>query len=216
MSGDSNSRPPGTRMRHAFAIAVLTTMLAAAGTAVAAPKPKVTSPTSDSAIVGVPYSYQITADQSITTWGATPMPAGLTFNIGTGLISGTPTTPNTYSITLSATNANGTGTATLTLTVSTAPTGRFVGFRLPDFLTPAGSGFTPRLMLQIGATDLNGSHPFNATLEVDASGGAGTAWVPYNHFVGITNASYGVKDGWITNAPLPVRDSSGPAVSSRV
>jgi hypothetical protein len=65
-------------------------------------------------------------------------------------------------------------------------------------------------MLQMGATDPTGPHPFNATLEVDASGN-GTAWVPYNHFVGITNATYSVKDGWITNAPLPVRDSSGPS-----
>jgi hypothetical protein len=64
-------------------------------------------------------------------------------------------------------------------------------------------------MLQMGATDPLGAHPFNATLEVDASGGLGTAWVPYNHFVGITNPSYAVTDGWITNAPLPVRDSGG-------
>jgi hypothetical protein len=64
-------------------------------------------------------------------------------------------------------------------------------------------------MLQMGATDPTGPHPFNVTLEVDASGGSGTAWVPYNHFVGITDPSYAVTDGWITNAPLPVRDSSG-------
>jgi hypothetical protein len=210
MPGHSNSRRPGVRVRHGFAIVLLTTtLLAPAGIALAAPKPKITSPTSDSAIVGVPYSYRITADQPITTWGAAPMPPGLTVNTATGLISGTPTTPNTYSITLSATNANGTGTATLTLTVSIAPTGRFVGFRLPDFLTPAGAGYTPRLMLQMGATDPTGAHPFNATLEVDASGGGGTAWVPYNHFVGITGPNYAVTDGWITNAPLPVRDSSG-------
>jgi hypothetical protein len=66
-------------------------------------------------------------------------------------------------------------------------------------------------MLQMGATDPTGAHPFNATLEVDASGGLGTAWVPYNHFVGITDPSYAVKDGWITSAPLPVRDSSAPS-----
>src|SRR5207253_5678203 len=47
-----------------------------------------------------------------------PLPAGLTVNTSTGLISGTPTTAGTYSITLSATNGNGTGTATLTLTIS--------------------------------------------------------------------------------------------------
>src|SRR5207249_10961597 len=29
----------------------------------------------------------------------------------------------------------------------------------------------------------------------------------YNHFNGITDPTYAVKDDWITNAPLPVRDS---------
>src|SRR5437667_7812117 len=93
-------------------------VLAAVSSALAAPKPKITSPTTGSGTVGVPYSYQITADQTINTWGAAPLPAGLTVNTSTGLISGTPTTAGTYSITLSATNGNGTGTATLTLTIS--------------------------------------------------------------------------------------------------
>jgi hypothetical protein len=211
-SGTSRSTLFGILVRNAFAIALLVTALfVPAGTAFAAPKPRITSPSSDSATTGVPYSYQITSDQPITTWGASPLPAGLSVNPGSGLISGTPTTAGTYPITLSATNTNGTGTQPLTLTIGLPPTARFVGFRLPDFLTPAGVGYTPRLMLQMGATDPTGAHPFNATLEVDASGGLGTAWVPYNHFVGITDPNYAVKDGWITNAPLPVRDSSGPS-----
>jgi hypothetical protein len=80
----------------------------------------------------------------------------------------------------------------------------FVGFRLPDFQTLAGVTYTPRLMLQMGANGTSATaNRFNATLEVDASGN-GTAWIPYNHFVGINdNAS------WISDAPLPVRDSSG-------
>ena len=212
MSGCSNSKVPGVRVGLVFETVLLgAVLLAGVSTVVAAPKPRITGPTSDSGTIGVPYSYQITADQPINTWGAAPLPAGLGVNTSSGLISGTPTTTGTYTITLSATNANGTGTATLTLTISLPPLARFVGFRLPDFLTPPGAGFTPRLTLQMGATDPGGAHPFNATLEVDASGGLGTAWVPYNHFVGITDPSYAVKDGWITNAPLPVRDSSGPS-----
>src|SRR5436309_13183869 len=101
----------------ACAIALSVMLLGGASDALAAPKPKITSPNSDSATVGVPYSYQITSDQSITTWGAAPLPAGLSVNTNTGVISGTPTTAGTYSITLSATNGNGTGTATLTLTI---------------------------------------------------------------------------------------------------
>src|SRR5262249_49943794 len=56
-----------------------------------------------------------------------------------GLISGTPTTANTYSITLSATNGNGTGTATLTLTIRAAPT---VSSLSPTCARAGGSQFT--------------------------------------------------------------------------
>ncbi|PYK63481.1 MAG: hypothetical protein DME50_17480, partial [Verrucomicrobia bacterium] len=150
--------------------------------------------------VGVPYSYQITADQAITTWGAAPLPAGLTVNAATGLIFGTPTVVGTFSITLSATNGNGTGTGPLTLTINPPPNGLFVGFRLPDFLTPPGSPNNPRLMLQMGATQGTTAHPFNVTLEVLVPGT--TTWVPYNRFVGIDDTA-----SWMTNAPLPVRDS---------
>src|SRR5207249_11982984 len=88
--------------------------------------------------VGVAYSYQTTVDQPITAWGAAPLPAGLSVNTLTGLISGTPTTAGLNSITLSATNANGTGTQILALTISNPtptpiPGNAFVGFRLPDF-----------------------------------------------------------------------------------
>ncbi len=47
------------------------------------------------------------------------MPAGLSVNTATGLISGTPTAAGTSTVTLSATNAGGTGNASLTLTITT-------------------------------------------------------------------------------------------------
>jgi hypothetical protein len=79
---------------------VMLTLMATADNAFAAPKPKITSPTTDSGTIGVPYSYQITADQAITIWGATPLPAGLTVNTTTGLISGTPSATGTTSVDL--------------------------------------------------------------------------------------------------------------------
>src|SRR6266513_1254896 len=98
-------------------------VLATASGGLAAAKPKITSATTASGTVGVAFSYQITADQAIPPggWGATGLPAGLTVNTNTGLISGTPTAAGTYSVTISATNANGTGTATLTLTINPRP-----------------------------------------------------------------------------------------------
>jgi hypothetical protein len=97
-------------------------VFAVASSALAA-KPSITSPTTDCGTTGVPYSYQITANQAITSWAAAPLPGGLTVNTSTGLISGTPTVMvGTYSIALGATNGNGTGTALLTLTINAAPT----------------------------------------------------------------------------------------------
>jgi hypothetical protein len=73
----------------------------------------------------------------------------------------------------------------------------------------AGAPNNPSLMLQMGANGTSTvANRFNATLEVDASGN-GTAWVPYNHFVGITNTNpgYTFRDSWISDAALPVRQS---------
>ncbi|HTB81245.1 MAG TPA: putative Ig domain-containing protein, partial [Opitutaceae bacterium] len=83
-------------------------------------KPVITSAATATGQVGVAFSYQITASNSPTSFSATGLPAGLSVSTSTGLISGTPTTAATSSVTINATNATGTGTATLTLTVNPA------------------------------------------------------------------------------------------------
>src|SRR6516162_7718901 len=193
------------------AILSLLLLLAASGTAIPACNRTITSG-NWSGPIGVAMTYPITVSGgNPQSYSASNLPQCLTVNTSTGVISGIPTAVGTYNVTLFATyNSGGCTTINLPVTFTVQPP-VFAGFRLPDFLTPSGAGYTPRLMLQMGATDPLGAHPFNATLEVDASGGLGTAWVPYNHFVGVTNPSYAVTDGWITNAPLPVRDSSGPS-----
>jgi len=86
------------------------------GTTVAAPA--ITSGSSAAGTVGSAFSYQITATNSPTSYGAAVLPGGLNINSATGLISGTPTAAGTSTISLSAVNASGTGTGTLVLTVS--------------------------------------------------------------------------------------------------
>ncbi|MBV9764167.1 MAG: putative Ig domain-containing protein [Acidobacteriaceae bacterium] len=82
--------------------------------------PGVTSAASASGTVGSAFSYQIAATNSPTDYSATGLPTGLSVNATTGLISGTPTSTGSSTITLGATNAGGTGNSTLTLNVGTA------------------------------------------------------------------------------------------------
>jgi hypothetical protein len=88
--------------------------------AIAPPKPVITSATTASGTAGIAFSYQITALSSPTGYAATGLPAGLTVNSGTGLISGKPTAAGTSAVTLSATNSTGTGSTKLTVTIATA------------------------------------------------------------------------------------------------
>lgn len=84
--------------------------------------PSITSETSATGVVGVPFTYLVTAIGSTTTFGATPLPGGLSVSSSTGMISGTPTTAGTTNVTVSAANAGGTGTRSVSIVISAAPT----------------------------------------------------------------------------------------------
>jgi len=72
--------------------------------------------------VGTPFSYSISENNAPTRFATSPLPAGLTVNPATGVITGTPLATGTTSVTLSATNVVGTNqTAILTLTIVAQP-----------------------------------------------------------------------------------------------
>ena len=84
----------------------------------------VTNPGGQTATVGTAASLQVAASDSASgqtlAYTASGLPAGLSINAATGLISGTPTTAGTSSVTVTATDTTGAkGTATFTWTVST-------------------------------------------------------------------------------------------------
>ncbi|MDF9833193.1 TonB-dependent receptor [Ereboglobus sp. PH5-5] len=90
--------------------------------------PVITSTLSVTGTVDASFEYQITATKdpilgygAILGYDATPLPAGLSLDAATGLISGTILNKGATDIVLSATNAAGVGNATLSLTAWAIP-----------------------------------------------------------------------------------------------
>lgn len=84
----------------------------------------VTNPGNQTGTVGTAASLQIKASDSASgqtlTYSATGLPAGLSISSATGLISGTPTTAGSSSVTVTVTDGTGSkGTASFTWTIST-------------------------------------------------------------------------------------------------
>jgi hypothetical protein len=82
--------------------------------------PQITSASVADGAVGSPFSYQIAATNSPGSYGATGVPAGLSVNSTTGLISGTPQLAGTFALVVSASNSAGTGTLSVSFTVRSA------------------------------------------------------------------------------------------------
>ncbi len=83
----------------------------------------VANPGSQTGTVGTAKSLQLSASGGTApyTWSATGLPAGLSINSSTGLISGTPTTAATYSTSVTARDTTGaTGSASFSWTISSS------------------------------------------------------------------------------------------------
>lgn len=86
-------------------------------------------------IQGTPVSFPISTTDSAnrTTWTVTGLPGGLSFEVGTGVISGTPDTPGIFNCPMSATFVDAhTATATLVLRVQAATANPIPATTLPS------------------------------------------------------------------------------------
>jgi len=110
----------------------------------------VNNPGNQSGTVGTAASLQLTATDSQSgqtlTWSASGLPAGLSINSSTGLISGTPTTAQTSSVTVTATDTTGAkGSASFTWTIGSSGGGGCTSSQLlgnPGFETGSAAPWT--------------------------------------------------------------------------
>lgn len=79
--------------------------------------PKISSSATASGQVGQAFSYGITASNQPTGYGADGLPAGLSVNAGSGLISGTPTASGTFPVLVKASNLGGEGSAVVNMAI---------------------------------------------------------------------------------------------------
>jgi uncharacterized repeat protein (TIGR03803 family) len=112
-TGTSNVTISATNPGGTTSTTLIITVLAGA--------PTITSPSSLSWAIGLPFTYQITATQNPTGYGATGMPPGFSVNPVTGVISGNPVTPGTWNTNIYASNAAGTGSEALTISLAIPP-----------------------------------------------------------------------------------------------
>ena len=114
-------------------LAALVLLLAGSITATAACESITTGDQTGQLGVAFTVTIQVTGGNP-RSFNALNLPAGLTVDTNTGVISGTPTTAGTSSVTLQATYNGACGTISKIVTFTINPPS-FVGFRLPDFLT---------------------------------------------------------------------------------
>jgi subtilase family serine protease len=110
----------------------------------------VTNPGNQTTTVGTAVSLQIHATDSASgqtlTYSATGLPAGLSINSSTGLISGTPTTAGSNSVTVTAKDTtNASGSASFTWTINSSGGGGCTAAQLlgnPGFETGSAAPWT--------------------------------------------------------------------------
>jgi uncharacterized protein YhjY with autotransporter beta-barrel domain/mono/diheme cytochrome c family protein len=157
------------------------------------PAPVITSALTANGTGGQTFTYQITANNAPTSFNVSgALPPGLAFN-GTSTISGTPTAPGSFPITVSATNATGTTNQATTITIGSAIPGVN---SVPTANGTSGQTFS----YQITATNLPTSFGVTGTLPTNLS---------VNTTTGLISGSLLVASSGIFNVTITATNSAG-------
>ncbi len=162
----------------------------------------INQPLTSGGTVGVAYNFTITTSGMPTSYTASPLPAGLTFDSGTGVISGTPTTAGTTQVLLGATDGSTTGNSTVTITIAAVATAPVI---VNDPLAAGGTvgdafSFT---ITASGSPSSFTASPLPAGLSINTMTGviSGTPTT-----VGTTTVTLGATNGTATaNATLTIK-----------
>ncbi|MEU1372889.1 M4 family metallopeptidase [Streptomyces triculaminicus] len=147
----------------------------------------VTSPGDQTSIVNTAVSLQIKASSSTTgslTYSAAGLPAGLSINASTGLITGAPTATGTSNVTVTVKDAGGkTGTVSFKWTVNTTGGGSVFENTTPVAIPDAGDTVTsPIVVTRSGngssalKVDVNITHTYRGDLKIDLVAPDGKSW----------------------------------------
>jgi uncharacterized delta-60 repeat protein len=81
-------------------------------------QPTITSAPNTVGVAGASFAFAVTATQTAKTFAATGLPAGLSINPATGVISGIPTAAGNYTVTVSAIGVGGSTASSLTIQIA--------------------------------------------------------------------------------------------------
>lgn len=165
--------------------------------------PVFTSSAAATGTVGQTFSYQITATNVPTRFAANGLPAGLTVDPASGLISGTPTAPGVFVATLSAANNAGTGTAALTLTIAPGLAALTVSIEATTPTASAAAGLKGVFTLTRTGGDGNLNAPLTVFYKIKGSAVGG---VEYKTLPGVATIPAGATTVKVKVKPVPVAD----------
>lgn len=138
LNGNGNLTNSGTIINHG----TLTGDVGGSGTVITAPKITTADTDLPDGTVGTEYKQTLTATGSNIRWSSNDLPAWLTLD-SDGTISGTPTTANTYTFTVTAKNSAGSDDKTFTLTIGVAPVYSITAEPLKLDFGTLTEGYTP-------------------------------------------------------------------------